>query len=117
MVSMGLKQSEPQVEVKAMTRRPAHSERRISQIAQAYRNAHEIVSACLGLAMLTGAGFWLDKHLGWSPVLTICGALVGSLTAAASLRRLLQRLDRESRQQRMASAQRSQPSKKEGETP
>lgn len=83
-----------------MAQKLTSSQRRTSQIAQAYRNAHEIVSASIGLALLAGGGYLLDRRWGWTPVLTICGSCLGFLTASISLRRLLQRLDRESRQAR-----------------
>lgn len=92
-----------------MPRQTTPSQRRGSQIAQAYRNAHEVVSACMGLALLTGGGFWLDKRFGWSPLFTICGAVLGSITAAASLRRLLKRLDRESRREQLLRTKQEDP--------
>lgn len=92
--------------VRAMARKLTPAQRRTSQIAQAYRNAHEIVSACLGLAALAGGGYWLDHRLGWSPVLTICGACLGFVTAGFSLNRLLRRLDREARRAKERSSER-----------
>ncbi|MBL8818932.1 MAG: AtpZ/AtpI family protein [Planctomyces sp.] len=73
---------------------------RISQIAQAYRAAHEVVSAAIGLALLAGGGYWLDRKYGYLPILTIVGVCLGCITAVTSLRRLLARLDRESAKQR-----------------
>ncbi len=67
-----------------------------SQIAQGYRTAHEILSAALALGLFVGAGYWLDRKVGWSPVLTICGACLGFVVAGVSLRALLRRLDQES---------------------
>jgi len=75
------------------------SERRrtqTSQIAQAYRTAHEILSAALSLGLFVGAGYWLDRKVGWAPALTICGACLGFVVAGVSLRALLRRLDQES---------------------
>lgn len=66
-----------------------------SQIAQGYRTAHEVLSAALSLGLLIGAGYWLDRKVGWTPVLTICGAGLGFVVAGASLRVLLRRLDQE----------------------
>ena len=66
-----------------------------SQIAQAYRTAHEIFSAALALGLFVGTGYWLDSKLGWSPALTICGACLGFVVAGVSLRVILRRLDRE----------------------
>ena len=67
-----------------------------SQIAQAYRTAHEILSAALALGLFVGAGYWLDHKVGWAPLLTICGACFGFVVAGVSLRALLRRLDQES---------------------
>lgn len=78
---------------------------RISQVAQAYRAAHEVVSAALGLAILSGGGYWLDKRYGFLPILTIAGVCLGCTTAVVSLRRLLQRLDRESQKRRQVRAE------------
>jgi F0F1-type ATP synthase assembly protein I len=78
---------------------PNQNERRrsrASQIAQAYRTAHEVVSAAASLGLLVFAGYWLDAKYGWGPLLTICGALLGLVVAGVSLRQLLRRLDRES---------------------
>ncbi len=71
-----------------------------SQIAQAYRTAHEILSAALALGLLVGAGYWLDRKVGWAPALTICGACIGFVVAGVSLRTLLRRLDQESAQKK-----------------
>ncbi len=67
-----------------------------SQIAQAYRTAHEILSAALALGLFVGAGYWLDRKVGWTPALTVCGACLGFVVAGVSLRALLRRLDQES---------------------
>lgn len=71
--------------------------RRTAAIAQGYRDSHEIMSAAMSIAILAGGGYWLDVKYGWKPVLTICGACLGCVMAFASLRRLLARLDKESR--------------------
>jgi F0F1-type ATP synthase assembly protein I len=73
---------------------------RASQVAQAYRTAHEVVSGAVSMAVLTGGGYWLDRKFGFSPVLTICGAVIGFVVAGVSLRTLLQRLDQESARKR-----------------
>lgn len=77
---------------------------RSAQIAQAYRQAHEVVSAALTLALLAGGGAWMDRRYGISPVLTVCGAIVGCALAGLSLRQLLQRLDREAARRKPGSA-------------
>ncbi len=69
--------------------------RRAGQVAQAYRLAHEVVSAALALGFLVWGGYWLDEKSGWSPALTVCGACLGFVLAGASLRQLLRRLDQE----------------------
>lgn len=82
---------------------PGSSQRRksqASQIAQAYRTAHEILSPAIGLGVLAGGGYWLDSKLGWTPALTICGACLGFVVAGVSLRALLRRLDQESKKKR-----------------
>ena len=76
---------------------------RSAQIAQAYRQAHEIVSAALTLALLAGGGAWLDRRYGIAPLLTVCGAVMGCAMAGLSLRQLLRRLDREASQKKRAS--------------
>lgn len=70
--------------------------RRAGQIAQAYRTAHEVVSAAASVVVMVLIGLWLDRKTGLSPVLVICGACLGFLMAGLSLRQLLRRLDRES---------------------
>jgi len=83
------------------------SERRrsqTSQIAQAYRTAHEILSSALALGLFVGAGYWLDRKVGWTPALTICGACFGFIVAGVSLRALLRRLDQESAQKKAKKA-------------
>ena len=69
---------------------------RASQVAQAYRTAHEVVSGAVSMAVMTGGGYWLDRKYDISPVLTICGACLGFVVAGVSLRTLLRRLDQES---------------------
>lgn len=73
-----------------------------AQIAQGYRTAHEILSAALSMGLLTGGGYWLDQKVGWTPVLTICGAVLGFVVAGVSLRALLRRLDHESAEEKRA---------------
>lgn len=74
--------------------------RRITGIAQAYRMSHEILSAAIGIAVFAGLGYWIDRKLGWMPILTICGSGLGFVMGGYSLRRLLARLDRESAQRK-----------------
>ncbi|MEO2015544.1 MAG: AtpZ/AtpI family protein [Fuerstiella sp.] len=74
--------------------------RRTAAMAQAYRDSHEIMSAAMSIAIFAGGGYWLDARYGWKPVLTICGACLGCVMAVFSLRRLLVRLDKQSRRDR-----------------
>ncbi len=74
--------------------------RRISSIAQAYRDSHEVMSAALAVAIFAGGGYWLDSKYGYRPFLTICGVLVGCVFAIAALKRLLVRLDKRSQQRK-----------------
>ena len=55
------------------------------------------MSAALSIALLAGGGYWLDVKYGWKPVLTIVGMVIGCSLAAASLRQLLIRLDKQSK--------------------
>jgi F0F1-type ATP synthase assembly protein I len=71
-----------------------------SQIAQAYRTAHEIISAAVAMSVMVGGGYWLDHKFGWTPAMTVCGACLGFVAAGASLRVLLRRLDQESARKR-----------------
>ena len=80
--------------------RSSRRQRRMSAIAQAYRDSNEVMSAALAVALLAGGGYWLDLKYGWKPVLTICGLVIGCLMATASLRRLLIRLDKQSEAKR-----------------
>lgn len=84
-----------------MVKEPAsHRRKRISSIAEAYRDSHEVMSAALSVAVFVAAGYWLDAKYGWSPLLTICGLVAGCLLATASLRQLLARLDKRSQERR-----------------
>ncbi|MFN8709700.1 MAG: AtpZ/AtpI family protein [Planctomyces sp.] len=74
--------------------------RRISEIAEAHRTANDVVSSALGIALFAGGGYYLDSRFGWSPVLTIVGAVFGFVSAGFSLRNLLRRLDGEARRRR-----------------
>ncbi len=71
---------------------------RASSMGEAYRQAHEVMSAGLSIVVCAGAGYWLDLKLGWMPALTIVGAVMGCAAATVSLRSLLRRLDRETKQ-------------------
>ena len=70
--------------------------RRSEQIAQAYRAAHEVISAAASVGVMAFVGYWLDRKFGFTPVFLICGTCLGFLMAGLSLRQLVRRLDRES---------------------
>ena len=84
--------------------RASRRRRTVSAIAQAYRDSHEVMSAAMAVALLAGGGYWLDSKYGCQPVLTICGLVIGCLMAAASLRQLLIRLDKQSKKRQEESA-------------
>lgn len=71
-----------------------------SQVADAYRTAHEIISAAMSMVVMVGGGYWLDRKFGWTPALTVCGACLGFVAAGVSLKVLLRRLDQESSRRR-----------------
>ena len=83
--------------------RASNRRRRISSIAQAYRESNEVMSAALAVALLSAGGYWLDVKYGWKPVLTICGLLIGCVFAAASLRQLLIRMDLQAKRKKSES--------------
>ncbi len=93
------------LDVSSMTNRnstPSQRRRTLaSQIAQAYRTAHEALSAALSMVLFLGIGYLADQQIGCSPVLTICGACLGFVVAGASLRALLRRLDQETAKTKM----------------
>lgn len=93
-----------------MAESPQHRPGRASQIAQGYRTANEIVSGAMSLALCAGLGYAADVKLGWSPVLTICGACLGFAMAGLSLRRLILRLDREAAIAKQQSAEKKETS-------
>ena len=78
--------------------------RRAEQIAQAYRAAHEVISAAASIGVMAFGGFWLDRRFGFTPVLLICGTCLGFLMAGLSLRQLMRRLDRESAESKRRSS-------------
>lgn len=82
---------------------------RMSSIAQAYRESNEVMSAALAVALLSAGGYWLDLKYGWKPVLTICGLVIGCIFAAASLRQMLIRMDRQAKEKKSKSAVRNLP--------
>jgi F0F1-type ATP synthase assembly protein I len=78
--------------------------RRAEQIAQAYRAAHEVVSAAASIGVMAFIGYWLDEKFDFSPVLLLCGSSLGFVMAGLSLRQLMRRLDRELVQNKRRSA-------------
>ncbi|MCA9036485.1 MAG: AtpZ/AtpI family protein [Planctomycetaceae bacterium] len=78
---------------------------RASQIAQAYRAANEVISGAVALVICVGCGYAADARFGCRPVLTVCGACLGFATWGLSLRQLLLRIDRESKEQKKLQAE------------
>jgi F0F1-type ATP synthase assembly protein I len=60
----------------------------------ASRWVHQITSIAMELALLTIAGYWLDRRWGTSPWLVIIGACVGFLVSGLSLAQMIKRLSR-----------------------
>jgi F0F1-type ATP synthase assembly protein I len=73
---------------------------RPSQIAQAYLMANEVIAMAVGIALLAGGGWWLDRRLGCEPLLILLGAGLGLVSAGFSLRRILRRIDGETEARR-----------------
>lgn len=71
---------------------------RTRSIAQAYRDYNELMTICLSLGACVGIGYWLDQKFGLKPLLTVTGVVLGMVTAGFSLRRLVQRFDRRSKE-------------------
>lgn len=83
--------------------RASNRRRRMSSIAQAYRESNEVMSGAMAVALLSAGGYWLDLKSGWKPALTICGAVTGCIFAAGSLRQMLIRLDRQEKNKKSKS--------------
>lgn len=62
-------------------------------IGESYRTAHELLSASLWAGLLTYGGYWLDRRYGCLPLLTICGGLLGAVSAVLAVRQVLRRMD------------------------
>ena len=80
--------------------RTSRRRRSINSIAQAYRESQEVMSICLSLGLLVGGGYWVDLEFGFKPIFTVVGVVLGFVTAGFSLRRMLEKSDRRSRQRR-----------------
>ena len=65
-------------------------------IGESYRTAHELLSASLSAGLLTYGGYWLDRRYGCLPLLTICGGLMGAVSAVLAVRQVVGRLERQS---------------------
>lgn len=83
--------------------RASRRRRRISSIAQAYKESNEVMSAALAVALLSAGGYWLDVKYGWKPVLTVCGLVIGCVFAGGSLRQMLIRMDRQAMEKKSKS--------------
>ncbi|GAB5443213.1 MAG: hypothetical protein Fues2KO_35620 [Fuerstiella sp.] len=79
----------------------------VRKIAQAHRDAQQILSLCLSIGLCAGGGYWLDLKFGTSPLFTICGVSLGFVSAGLSLKRLLEKMDR--RDQRKQDAESGKP--------
>jgi len=71
-----------------------------SQISAAYQTAHEVLASALYLGFLIWVGYKADEKFVGLPVFTFCGACLGFIAAGFSLRRILQRLDKETASRR-----------------
>jgi F0F1-type ATP synthase assembly protein I len=67
------------------------------QLAVSYAIASQAISVCLTMALPAGLGYWGDLKLGTSPVLVICGAVLGLF---AGMRQLLRMVDSSNRSNR-----------------
>lgn len=65
-------------------------------IGESYRTAHELLSASLSAGLLTYGGYWLDRRYGCLPLLTICGGLLGAVSAVLAVRQVVGRMERQS---------------------
>lgn len=65
-------------------------------IGESYRTAHELLSASLSAGLLTYGGYWLDQRYGCLPVLTICGGVLGVISAVLAVRQVVLRMERQS---------------------
>lgn len=65
-----------------------------SSTATAFRWAHQVTSMGVELAVPIAGGVWLDRHYGFTPWLTICGVLLGSLCGLLGLMKLVRDLDK-----------------------
>jgi F0F1-type ATP synthase assembly protein I len=74
--------------------------RRISSIAQAYRDSQDVMSTCLSLGVCAGGGYWLDLKYGTKPLFILTGLTFGFVAAGFSLRRLLKRFDERAKRKR-----------------
>lgn len=63
-------------------------------VGAAYRWVNQITSIGLELAVPFAGGYWLDQKLGWSPALTILGAIVGSYLAIRGCIQLVRDLEK-----------------------
>lgn len=84
-----------------MSREPGVGERNHrdhgQSIGESYRTAHELLSASLSAGLLTYGGYWLDQRYGCLPVLTICGGMLGVVSAVLAVRQVVRRMERQSR--------------------
>jgi F0F1-type ATP synthase assembly protein I len=67
-----------------------------SQVSKAYQTAHEVLATAIYLGFLIWVGYKADQKVGSLPLFTICGACLGFVVSAFSLRRILKHLEKES---------------------
>ena len=82
--------------------RERRSRERSASVGEAYRTAHELLSASLTAGLLIYGGYWLDKRWGYLPLLTACGGVLGAISAVAAVRQVLRRLELQSARERAA---------------
>ena len=63
-------------------------------IAQAYRDAQELMTACVSLGVFIWGGYWLDQRYVLKPLLTLSGVFLGLLAAGIFLWQFMKRMER-----------------------
>jgi len=65
------------------------------QVSKAYQTAHEVLATAIYLGFLIWVGYKADQKFGTLPLFTLCGACLGFGASAFSLRRILNRIEKE----------------------
>lgn len=71
-------------------------------IGESYRTAHELLSASLWAGLLTYGGYWLDERYGCLPLLTVCGGLLGTVSAVLAVRQVVRRMEEQAAREQAA---------------